>query len=261
MPDAVMFDIDGVLTVSWDPLPGAVEAVQAVRERGLGVAFVTNTTSRSASDVAASLRDAGVDLDDAELLTATVATARHLAEHHPGARCLVLNDGDADEDLAGVARAEPADTAEVVVVGGAGPSFTYDRLDDAFRALSAGAELVAMHRNLRWRTARGEQLDSGAFVVGLEAATDVTATVVGKPSAAFFAAGRSIAGSSAARTVMVGDDVHSDVLAAQGVGCTGVLVRTGKYRPGDDAGDGERAPDHVIDDVGRLPDLLDDLSG
>lgn len=260
MVDAVMFDIDGVLTTSWEPLPGAVDAVRDVRERELRVAFVTNTTSRSAASVASSLRGAGVELADHELLTATVATAEHLGQQHPGRACLVLNDGDAGEDLAGLPRAASPESAAVVVVGGAGPAFTYDAVDDAFRALAGGAALVAMHRNLRWRTNRGEQLDAGAFVLGLEAAAETEATVVGKPSPEFFAAGLRRVDAPAQQTVMVGDDLHSDVLAAQALGCTGVLVRTGKFRQ-EELDRSEEAPDHVIDGVGELPDLLDHLSG
>ncbi len=260
MVDAVMFDIDGVLTVSWEPVPGAADAVQAVRDRGLDVAFVTNTTSRAAASVAGSMRDAGIDLRDDELLTATVATASHLRDRHHGATCLVLNDGDTGDDLAHLCIAEPPDTAQVVVVGGAGPTFSYDALDDAFRALANGARFVAMHRNLRWRTSRGEQLDAGAFVLGLEAATGVEATVVGKPAAAFFRAGLDIVGGEADRTLMIGDDLHSDVLAAQQLGCRGVLVRTGKFRH-EDLEDPAGSPDHVIDSVADLPGLLDQLSG
>lgn len=259
MVDAVLFDIDGVLTVSWEPLPGAADTVQAVRDRGLAVAFVTNTTSRSAASVAVSLRDAGIALHDDELLTATVATAHHLRDQHPGAPCLVLNDGDVGEDLAEVTAAHPPESAQVVVLGGAGPAFTYGALDDAFRALTGGAELVAMHRNLRWRTDRGEQLDAGAFVLGLEAATGVEATVVGKPSPAFFRAGLQQVGVEAGRAMMVGDDLHSDVLAAQQLGCRGVLVRTGKYRADELVGI-DPTPDHVIDSVADLPALLDTLS-
>lgn len=259
---SVLLDIDGVIAVSWEPVPGAVDAVRAICGSGRPARFLTNTTSRPRREVADALRDLGVDVDDDDVLTAVRATASYLREHHRDARCLVLSSGDADDDLAGVERTTSASAAEVVVLGGAGAEFSYDRLNDVFSALDSGAAFVAMHRNLHWRTRDGDQLDTGAFVLGLETAAGVEATVTGKPSAAFYAAalGSLPAGrADAASTVMVGDDLHADVLGAQQHGLRGVLVRTGKYRGRDldaAASAGEGRPGAVIDSVAELPALL-----
>ncbi|MFI9611580.1 HAD-IIA family hydrolase [Streptomyces sp. NPDC052023] len=257
---AVLIDIDGVLTVSWRPLPGAVDALRAIRDAGLPVALVTNTTSRTRASLAATLAEAGFPVTPDDILTAPAVTAAYLTAHFPGARCLLLNSGDIGEDLEGV-RLVSADVAaadeavDVVVVGGAGPEFTYPALNRAFGHLERGARLVAMHRNLYWRTRDGLQLDTGAFLAGLERAAGTEAVVTGKPSAAFFEAALGRLGVRAGDAVMVGDDIESDVLAAQRAGVTGVLVRTGKYRPETHrAADG--TPDHVIDSFAGLPSLL-----
>ncbi|MFF6977802.1 HAD-IIA family hydrolase [Streptomyces sp. NPDC008343] len=269
---AVLIDIDGVLTVSWQPLPGAVEALREIREAGLGVALVTNTTSRTRASIARTLADAGFPVSAEDILTAPAVTAAYLAEHCPGARCVLLNSGDIGEDLDGVALVGDDEDAnegdgsggrsvpDVVVVGGAGPEFGYAALNRAFGHLQRGARLVAMHRNLYWRTDDGLQLDTGAFLVGLEKAARVEAEITGKPSAAFFEAALAHVGVGAGEAVMVGDDVESDVLAAQRAGVRGVLVRTGKYLP-----ETHRAasgtPDHVIDSFAGLPALLRELRG
>ncbi|MFF8971011.1 HAD-IIA family hydrolase [Streptomyces sp. NPDC014995] len=258
---AVLIDVDGVLTVSWKPLPGTVEALRAVRDAGFGVALVTNTTSRTRASIARTLAEAGFPVDAGDILTAPAVTAAHLAERHPGARCALLNSGDVREDLAGVTLVDDGGNAgeaadvDVVVLGGAGPEFGYAALDRVFGHLQRGARLVAMHRNLYWRTEDGLRLDSGAFVAGLEAAARVEAEVTGKPSPAFFAAALGHLGVRADQALMVGDDVESDVLAAQRAGITGVLVRTGKFQPETlEAADG--TPDHVIDSFADLPRLL-----
>jgi HAD superfamily hydrolase (TIGR01458 family) len=144
----------------------------------------------------------------------------------------------------------------VVLVGGAGPQFSYQALNRAFGCLQDGAALVAMHRGLYWRTSEGLQLDSGAFVTGLEQAAGVEAEVVGKPAAAFFATALAHLGVGAAHTLMVGDDIETDVLAAQRQGLTGVLVKTGKYLSATHHG-ASGTPDHVLESFADLPALLE----
>ena len=257
---AVLIDIDGVLTVSWQPLEGAVTALQRLRAEALPLALVTNTTSRTRASIAAVLADAGFPVTAADILTAPVIAAAHLARHYPGARCLLLNDGDIGEDLAGVTLAGEDDPAvDVVLTGGAGPQFSYQALNRAFGHLQRGARLVAMHRGLYWRTAGGLQLDSGAFVAGLEQAAGTEAEVVGKPAPAFFAAALAHLGAGAAGTLMVGDDIENDVLAAQRQGLTGALVKTGKYLPRA-LRDASGTPDHILGSFAGVPALLDRLS-
>jgi HAD superfamily hydrolase (TIGR01458 family) len=253
---AVLLDIDGVLTVSWEPVPGAVDAVRALRDAELPLALLTNTTSRTRDRIAEQLIEAGFPVTADDVLTAAAAAATHLREHHAHARCLLLTSGDVTDDLEGVTLVGPDDEPDVVVLGGAGPEFTYEALNGVFAHLQRGAALVAMHRNLYWRTADGLELDTGALLLGLEQAADVAATVVGKPAEAFFAAALQTVGVAADEAVMVGDDLEADVLGAQSHGIEGVLVRTGKYQESDEDGAHGQKPRHVLDSVADLPALL-----
>jgi HAD superfamily hydrolase (TIGR01458 family) len=252
--EGVLLDIDGVLTVSWKPLAGAIETIQWLTEEGIEFRLVTNTSSRTRREIATLLARAGMEVDQAKILTAVTSAARYLAETHGEVGCLVVNEGDLGEDLVGVEVAG-AGHAGVVLLGGAGPSIGYEELNAVFRMASHGVPIVALHRNLRYQTADGPSLDMGAFLVGLEAAAGVEVTVVGKPASAFFAAAVEDLGMDARRVVMVGDDIHADVLGAQDAGISGVLVRTGKFRPSDLEGN-EAQPDHVLDGIGQLPALL-----
>jgi HAD superfamily hydrolase (TIGR01458 family) len=261
MPEitAVLIDIDGVLTVSWRPLPGAVGAVTWLREQGLAVKLLTNTTSRTRAAIAATLAQAGFPVTAPDILTAPVVTAAYLAAHHPGARCFLLNSGDIAPDLADVrliaGEGPDAGPAEVVILGGAGPEFSYATLNRAFGHLMGGARLVAMHRNLYWRTDDGLRLDAGAFLAGLERAAGVTAAITGKPADAFFATALAAVGAEPGAALMVGDDIESDVLAAQRAGITGVLVKTGKYLPQTHQA-ALAPPDHLIESIADLPAVL-----
>jgi HAD superfamily hydrolase (TIGR01458 family) len=251
----LLLDIDGVLVVSWRPLPGAIPAFRRLRTEGAAMRLLTNTTSRSRSEIAQSLRESGFEVADEEIITATSATAQYLARHHPGARCLLINSGDLGADLAGVAVVDP-DTpsreVDVVILGGAGPEFSYRALNRALECLLAGASLVAMHRNLLWRTSAGMQLDTGAYLIGLERAAGVEAAIMGKPARAMFEAALAELGLAPGDAAMVGDDIDTDVRAAQALGLTGIQVRTGKFRASQ-LEEGPQ-PDLVVDSFADVPD-------
>jgi HAD superfamily hydrolase (TIGR01458 family) len=246
----VLLDVDGVLTRSWKPLPGAREAVAWLRSEGVPFRLVTNTTVLSARGLAEALRRAGFDVRAEELVTPPVAAVRYLLRHHPGARVFLLGRPDSVEDLSGIDLAEVR--ADVVLVAGADEAFTWTNLNRALQMVVSGAALVAMHRNVTWLTEQGLVLDAGAYVLGLERAAGVEAVVIGKPSPDFFRQGLDSLGLPPERVAMVGDDLENDVLAAQGLGMTGVWVRTSKAAAIDRPGE----PDRVIDSAADLPGLL-----
>jgi HAD superfamily hydrolase (TIGR01458 family) len=251
----VLIDIDGVLTVSWRALPGAVDALARLRADGVSVAFVTNTTSRPRSMITRALTDAGFAVDEREVFTAPAMAAAYLLARHPGARVHLLSGGDATADLAGVELVAGPERPDVVLLGGGGPEYSYAAVNRVLGWALDGVPVVAMHRNFYWRTDDGLSADTGTFLAGLEEAAHFTATVVGKPARAFFAAALDALGAAPGTAMMIGDDIDNDVLGAQRHGLVGVLVRTGKFRPSalrDAAG----RPDHVIDSFADLPELL-----
>jgi HAD superfamily hydrolase (TIGR01458 family) len=253
--DGVLLDIDGVLAISWEPLPGAIETIAWLRSNDVPFRLITNTTTKTRSVLAGTLRDVGFDVRDDELITAVVATAEYLRSNHSGARCFVLSDGDASADLEGIELSE-LDDADVVVLGGASGDFTYPTMNRIFARLMAGATLVGMHRNLYWRTSDGLELDAGAYIAGFEEATGRAAVICGKPTGPYFDAALAMLGVPRERAIMVGDDVVNDVRGAQVLGIRGVLVQTGKFLPGDLA-KVPVAPDHVLATIADLPDLLE----
>jgi HAD superfamily hydrolase (TIGR01458 family) len=252
-PSGVLLDIDGVLTTSWQEIPGASATIEELRRRAIPFRLLTNTTTHTRTELARTLAHAGISVEPKEIVTAVIGAAAYLREKHPGARCLLLSDGDATEDLEGVLLVE--DEPEVVVIGGASEDFSYENVDRVFRLLVGGASLVAMHRNLYWRASDGLQLDSGAYVRGLEEAAGVDAAIVGKPAETFFRAALDEIDVPPERAWMIGDDVENDVRGAQRLGMTGVLVRTGKFRERDLGGD--EPPAHVIGSIAELPALFD----
>ena len=249
---AILLDLDGVLYVEDEPVPGAREAVARLRDRGLELRFVTNTTSRPRRRILERLHRLGFAVAPDELATPAALAVRRCLERGHRRVALVMND-DVKEDFAELEEVDAH--AEAVIVGDLGPAFGYAVLNRAFRQLIDGAELIALQKNRYWLTPDGLSLDVGAFVAALEYAAGTTAFVVGKPERGFFATILDAIPAEPHEAVMVGDDVESDVGGALAAGLAGVLVRTGKYRPDAAAAAGVE-PTATIDSIADLPDVL-----
>jgi len=253
----LLIDIDGVLVTSWKPLPGAVDALAMIRDAGIPTCLLTNTTSRTKTQVTDTLRALGFSVDAEEIVTVASATASHIALLHPGARCLLVNSGDVNPDLRGVRLVgpdTPPEDIDVVILGGAGVEYDYATLNLVLDCVLRGAALLAMHRNLVWRTDAGLRLDTGAFLLGLERASNVSATVIGKPAPAMYEEGILQLGLERAHVAMIGDDLDTDVRGAQAAGIIGAQVRTGKFRPFElDHG---TPPDVLLDSFASVPGWL-----
>jgi len=257
----ILLDIDGVLHVSGEPIPGAVEAVAALREAGHALRFVSNNSTRPRARLAEELRRMEFSLEDLELQTPAGAAARELA----GKRVLALAMTSIVPDLDGLELV--GHDSDAVLIGGCDETlepnqvFSYMNLARAFSEIQLGASLYCLHKNKWWQTSRGPMLDSGAFVAGLEYATGVEATVLGKPTPSYFAAALDVLEAEPELTWLVTDDIESDIRGARLFGMRTALVRTGKFRP-ETLETAEASPDIVVSSLAQFPALLEeDLTG
>ena len=230
--------------------------MRRLRDAGHRIRFVTNTTTRSRAQVVEQLRDLRIELEDDELQTTGVVAARALK----GKRVLALTMPGILDDLEGLQLVGM--NVDAVLLGGAdegeetGRIFSYLNLNRAFHELDAGADLYCLHKNRWWQTADGPRLDAGAFVAGLEYAADTEATVLGKPSAAYFAAALEALDAEAELTWMIGDDLENDCVGAHRHGMKTILVRTGKFRP-DEVERSRVQPDAIVSSIAQVPDWLE----
>lgn len=225
---AVLLDLAGVLYVGDEPVPGALEAVQRLHRAGLATRYITNTTRSTSRVTLDRLARMGLSIPPDALFTAPLAARSYIETRglHPYP---LIHRGlmpEFQEYTEGPYNA--------VLVGDAGPAFTYENLNEAFRLLLEGAPLLAMGDNRYFREAEGFSLDVGPFVAALEYAANTRAIVLGKPAPAFFHAALADFGCAAADVVMVGDDAVADVQGALSAGLQAILVKTGKYRAGDE---------------------------
>ncbi|HUH14528.1 MAG TPA: HAD-IIA family hydrolase [Gaiellaceae bacterium] len=253
---AILLDVDGVLHVSGEPIPGAVEAVSRLRRDGHRLRFVTNNSTRARAILAEELRGLGFELEDEELQTTPVAAARELG----GRRVYALVMSAIVPDLNGVELV--GEGADAVLLGGCDETiepnqvFSHMNLARAFSEIQGGADLFCLHKNPWWQTARGPMLDGGAYVAALEFATGVDATLIGKPSASCFAAALAALDAEPELTWMVTDDLEQDVRGAQLFGMKTLLLRTGKFRP-EDLERSPIVPDAVLSSMAHVPDWID----
>ncbi|KAG0430307.1 hypothetical protein HPB47_022796 [Ixodes persulcatus] len=229
----LLLDICGVLYESGDTkaIPGSVEAVKMLRTSKIPFRFITNETQRTKAQLLSLLHRIGFDVYENDIFMC-VPAARKLVQEF-GYRPYLLVHPNVESEFHGCDTSNP----NCVVLGDAGAHMTYERLNQAFRVLIGNPEAVLMSLGKgKFYREHGELvLDVGPFAVALESACERRAIVIGKPSEQFFNMALEDMHLRADEVVMIGDDISSDVGAAQSAGFRGVLVRTGKYRPSDDS--------------------------
>ncbi|HEU4724821.1 MAG TPA: HAD hydrolase-like protein [Candidatus Eisenbacteria bacterium] len=227
----VCLDLDGTLTdgAHGPALPGAVEAVRALRERW-PVRLVTNTTSIPVRVLTAHLEGLGL-LDRPEHLYTPVMVARRVLPERGHDRGILIASESQREDY-GWFREDPAGPA--VLLASEVHEWLVGDLQPAFRRLLDGAAFYALTRNRYYRVAGEFRLDVGGVAALLAYCGNREPETLGKPSPLLFDAIAREAGVPRESIVMVGDDAEVDVVASVALGMRGVLVKTGKYRPGDE---------------------------
>ncbi len=251
---AILFDLDGVLYEGDRPIEGAAECIDWCQRQGIPHLFITNTTSRPRSMLVAKLERMGIRTDSSAIFSPPVAARQWLEKQVTGPTALFVPEATRMEFEGLVLLPENADSgAAAVVLGDLGERWNFALLNRAFRLLMATHQppLVALGMTRYWRAAEGLRLDVGPFVAALEYATGTPPVVLGKPAASFFLTALERLGAAPEETLMIGDDIRSDIDAAQQVGIRGGLVRTGKFLPSDLEGD--ITPFAVLESVAGLP--------
>lgn len=244
MPFAL--DLDGVVWLGDEPIPGAAAAVARLRSAGETVVFCTNMGMRPVAEVEAKLARHGIPAEGAVVTSAMAAAG--LVE--PGERVLVCAGpgvSDAVERRGAIAvREGPADA----VVVGLHLDFDYERLRSAATAVLRGARLLATNDDATYPTADGPIPGGGAILAAVERATGLRATVAGKPHPPMVELVRARLGRDG---VMVGDRPETDGHFATALGYRFALVLSGVTTSGDDV---VPVPDVVAPDLAAAVDLL-----
>lgn len=252
--DGFLIDLDGVVWIGREVVPGAVEALRTLLDDGKEIVFVTNNPGRPASTYAERLGEIGVKVDAERVVTAGEVTAR-LAAGAPRAAdgAFAIGAPAFHETVAGaglrVLAGESGRAAGVIVVSGH-RGFDYEELLTATRALQGGAALYATSRDPTLPMPGGAWPGTGAVLAAVETASGATAEIGGKPEPHLFEQARALM-PEAERVAMVGDRISSDIEGGRRAGLATVLVLSGATSR-EEAERAERAPDHVVADLAAL---------
>ncbi|HWO82634.1 MAG TPA: HAD-IIA family hydrolase [Solirubrobacterales bacterium] len=266
--DGLLVDLDGVVWIGREPVPGSPDALRALLEAGKRIVFVTNNPGRPPAAYAERLGELGVEVGEEQVVTAGTVAARLAGEAAAagGTGTAFVIGAEALKEMvsasgARVVEGEEAWFADVVVVSGH-RGFDYDELLAAKRALDRGAALFATSRDPTMPYPGGELPGTGAILAAVETATGRRAEIAGKPECHLFEmAIESLRGSLVVkeptkeprdlRVAMVGDRISSDIAGGRAASLETILVLSGTTSR-EDAAAADPAPDFVLEDLSGL---------
>ena len=255
--EGAVIDLDGTVYRGGEPIPGAAEAIERFRAAGVDPLFFSNNPTKTRRAYADRLDGFGIDIAPEAVLSAGTVTTRYLAAEHAGDAVFVIGDDGlrAQFEAAGVdLTADPAD-ADVLVASWT-RSFGYEDLVAGYEALSSGARFYGTDPDRLIPAAEGMTPGSGAIVNAVGGVLDRDPEMtLGKPSAEARRAALDALGCPADRCFVVGDRLNTDVELGERAGMTTVLVRTG-VATDEDVASSDVQPDHVVDSLANVPEVL-----
>ena len=250
----VISDLDGVLYRGSQSIPDSVKAFQTWRARGVPYAFVTNNATKSAAQFAAKLAAMGVPVSAAQVFNAISATASLMRQRWPaGTRVFAIGETPLLQELEASGFILSGENAEIVVLG-FDYALTYDKLRTAVRAALNGAAIVVTNPDTLTPADSGFEPCVGVLAAAVTAAVpSAVPIVVGKPQPFMVEEALAHVATAKSETIMIGDQIATDIVAGQSAGLRSVLVTTGlPYMAVAGV-----TPDRVIS---SLLDLVDDVT-
>ena len=244
-------DMDGVIYLGSQLLPGVREFVSWLNENGKQFLFLTNSSERSPKELQQKLRRMGLDVDESHFYTSALATARFISSQAPGCSAYVIGGAGLimalhDEGIT------MNDVDPDYVIIGEGNSYNYENILRAVRLVLKGARLIGTNSDLTGPSEDGIIPACRAMIAPIEMATGQSAYFVGKPNPLMMRTGLRILGVHSEDAVMIGDRMDTDMVAGIETGLDTVLVLSGVTRREDIAKFPYR-PRLVLDGVGDIP--------
>jgi HAD superfamily hydrolase (TIGR01450 family) len=252
--DGLLIDLDGVVWIGREPVPGSAETLRALVEAGKRIVFVTNNPGKLPAAYAERLRELGVEVGEEQIVTAGIVVSRLAGEAAgEGGGVFVIGAAPLKEMVAATGarllEGEAAWEAKAVVVSGH-RGFDYEELVTAKRALERGAALFATSHDPTMPYPGGELPGTGAILAAVETASGRRAEIAGKPERHLFEMAREALGECRS-VAMIGDRVSSDIAGGEAAGLETILVLSGTTSR-EEAAAADPAPDFVLENLSGL---------
>ncbi|HLF49275.1 MAG TPA: HAD-IIA family hydrolase [Methylomirabilota bacterium] len=247
-----LFDLDGTVYLGEQLIPGAGEAIAALRAAGRRVAFLSNKPLQTRGDYALKLARLGVPAQPDDVINSSLVLARHLRALDPGAPVFVIGEPPMIAEMQAHGFEVRDDERVRWVVIAFDRTFSYAKLNTALQAVKGGARLIATNPDRTCPVEGGEIPDCAGMIAAVEAVTGKQVeAVVGKPSPIILEVALAALGVPAAEAVMVGDRIETDIAMGKRLGLATILVLSGITRPGDPR-IAALAPDHVLGSIREI---------
>ena len=221
----VLIDLDGVLKIGNSPAPDAKEFLTFIEQNKIPACILSNSTLRTGDLVKDFFSSHKIELN-IPAITAFDATVSYVKKNYKKVQvyCRDYLIHHFDEMI-------DTENPEAIIIGDIEDKWSYQIINDIFKKVFSGADLIAMHKNKYWNPHGELLIDAGAFITGIEFAAGKKAIVIGKPSPLYFeSALEKINTSIEGGFFMIGDDVENDIKAAQEIEGKGILIYTGKTK-------------------------------
>jgi NagD protein len=227
MKHGYLIDMDGVLYRGHDVIPGSDTFIHELRTRAIPFRLLTNNSQRTRRDVATKMCRLGIEIEEENVFTSAMATARFPAAQKPSGTAFVIGEGGLHTALHSNGYSVVDRDADYVVVG-EGRTFNLEMVETAVRLIHRGAKLIGTNLDPNCPT-EGNTIrpGCGAMVAMLETATGVKAFSPGKPSPIMMRAARKEIGMTTDETIMIGDTMETDILGGAQLGYHTILVLSG----------------------------------
>ncbi|MED1953773.1 TIGR01457 family HAD-type hydrolase [Brevibacillus centrosporus] len=245
-----LLDLDGTIFRGGEAIPGAAAFISYLKEQGIPYLYLTNNSSASPVHVAERLCGMGIEAKPEDVYTSSMAAATYLREQAPaGAKVYMIGEDGLEEQLTEAGFILSEEAPQYVVIG-IDRAFTYEKLAIATRAVRAGAVLLATNADAALPTDKGLFPGNGSLVAAVSVASATAPIVIGKPQPIIVKYAMERLGTRAEETLIVGDNLYTDIEAGESSGLDSLLVLTG-YSTREEAERHPARPTYIAKDLGE----------
>jgi NagD protein len=250
-----LMDMDGVLVREEEAIPGADEFITRLRELGTPFLLLTNNSIYTQRDLAARLRNSGIDVPEERIWTSALATARFLEDQRPGGSAFVIGEAGLTTALHNAGYTLTDRSPEYVVLGET-RTYSFERITQAIRLIEGGARFIATNPDATGPTLDGPLPATGSVAALISRATGVDPYFVGKPNPLMMRSALNAIDAHSETAAMIGDRMDTDIVSGLEAGMATILVLTG-LTTGEDAERHPYRPSRIVNSVADLIEELD----